>query len=167
MPQAIDVDISREVTAAGRALEPAIKRLKALARLNPSKLKPGALADLLYGLEQLTKQVAVLAAPISDIVGPKVKEVEDHFINILPVGELSGVQGRAARVQITESPVPTVEDWEKFYAHIKKTGSFELLNRAVNRAAVKERWDARKQVPGVGRFISKKVSCTKLNGKGK
>ena len=53
----------------------------------------------------------------------------------------------------------------KFYAHLKKTGDFELLNRALNRAAVNERWAAHKQVPGVGKFHVKKVSCTKLGGK--
>jgi hypothetical protein len=70
-----------------------------------------------------------------------------------------------ARVQITESVVPNLEDPVKFYAFLKKTGDFELLNRALNRAAVNERWAARKQVPGVGKFHVKKVSCTKLGGR--
>lgn len=71
-----------------------------------------------------------------------------------------------SRVQITENSVPVVADWTKFYAHIKKTGSFELLNRAVNRESVKERWELKKQVPGVTAFHAKKVSCTVLRGKG-
>jgi hypothetical protein len=77
------------------------------------------------------------------------------------------VQGQAARVQVTDSAVPTVEaeGWPKLYAYIKRTGSFDLLNRAVNRSAVTERWDNKKQVPGVTVFHVKKVSCTKLGGK--
>lgn len=162
----VDVDVSKELTEASKALAPALKRLKArLAKLDPAKQQPGALADLLYGLEQLAKQLGTLAAPFTDVVQPKIKEVEDHFINTLAVGEATGVQGHSARVQINDQVVPTVENWEAFYAHIKKTGSFELLNRAVNRKAVTERWDAKKQVPGVGRFVAKKVSCTKLSGK--
>jgi hypothetical protein len=55
-----------------------------------------------------------------------------------------------------------VEDWPKLYAHIKKTGEFELMQRRLGETAVKERWDADKQVPGVGRFTAKKVSCTRV-----
>ncbi len=58
-----------------------------------------------------------------------------------------------------------VKDWDAFYKYVARTKSFDLLNRAVNREAARERWDARKQVPGMDKFHAKKVSCTKLNGK--
>jgi hypothetical protein len=93
------------------------------------------------------------------------KQVEDHFIQTLAVGESSGVQGKKSRVQVTEAVRPTITDWDKFYAYIKKNNAFELLNRAPNRVAITERWDAKKQIPGVGSFHDKKVSCTKLSGK--
>ena len=75
------------------------------------------------------------------------------------------MQGHKSRVQVTESVIPTIENWKKFYAHIAKTKQFELLNRAPNRASILERWDNKKQIPGVGKFHAKKVSCTKLGGK--
>ncbi len=158
-----DLTIAAELAAATKALAPALKRLKAAtAKMTPEKMKPGALADALYEMEQVSKQLKVLSAPFDDVLDPKIKEVEEHFIRTLEVGEMSGVQGLAARVQITDAVIPTVDDWEKFYAHIKKTGNFELLNRAPNRKAITERWDAKKQVPGVGKFVKKSVSCTKL-----
>jgi hypothetical protein len=167
MAKTIELDITKEIQAARKALDPALKRLvKDLRGLDPKKFPIGAVADLLYDLRGLAPQLSVVTAQFDDVIGPAAKLVQDYFIDALKVGEASGVQGRYSRVQITDNPVPTVADWKKFYAHIKKSGEFELLNRAVNRAAVKERWDAKKQVPGVTVFHDKKVSCTKLNGKG-
>ena len=160
------VDIEKELRAARAALEPAARRLKkALGDLDPERLAAGAAADLLYTIKQLTSTLGKLAEPLEEVLAPARKTLEEHFINTLAVSDATGVQGHAARVQITDSPEPTVENWDVFYKHIAKTKNFELLNRAVNRAAVKERWEQKKQVPGVGVFHVKKVSCTKLNGK--
>ena len=163
---ALKLDITPEITAAGKALAPAIKRLtKVLSHLDHENMPYGALCDSLYDLKQLSKMLNTLTAPFDDLVLPSVKATEEFFVQKLAVGESSGQQGMKSRVQVTESVIPVVEDWPKFYAHIKKKGEFELLNRAVNRAAVMERWDQKKQIPGVGKFHAKKVSVTKLSGK--
>jgi hypothetical protein len=163
---ALKLDITPEVTAASKALSPAVKRLtKILAGFDADSIPYGALADSLYDLKQLSKILNSITVPFDDLLLPSVKATEEHFVQKLAVGESSGVQGLKSRVQVTESIIPVVKDWEKFYAHIKKKGEFELLNRAVNRAAVQERWDAKKQVPGVDKFHAKKVSVTKLSGK--
>jgi len=167
MSSKLSIDINVEVMAAQKVVAPAVKRLtKALAKLEPKNMPVGAVADLLYDLRQLGKLAATITAPIGEVVEPAVKLLEEHFINTLAVGESSGVQGQHSRIQVTDSVVPVVDDWVKFYAHIAKTKEFELLNRAVNVAAVRERWDAKKKVPGLGTFHHKKVSATKLSGKG-
>jgi hypothetical protein len=160
------LDISAQVEAASKALAPAVKNLtKALAAMDPAGLPVGSLVDALYDLRQLSKVLASITKPLDELIDPKVKQVEDHFIQTLAVGESSGVQGKKSRVQVTEAVRPTITDWDKFYAYIKKNNAFELLNRAPNRVAITERWDAKKQIPGVGSFHDKKVSCTKLSGK--
>ena len=55
---------------------------------------------------------------------------------------------------------PTVEDMGKLYKHIQKTGEFDLLYKRVNNAAVKERWELGKAVPGVGKFPVQTLSVT-------
>lgn len=161
-----EVDVESEAAAARKALEPAEKRLrKALGDFNPENLAPGAAADLLYQMKQASSTLNAMADGLIDTLTTARKALEEHFINTLVVSDATGVQGHAARVQVTDSPEPTVENWDEFYRHISRTKSFELLNRAVNRAAVKERWDQKKRVPGVGVFHIKKVSCTKLSGK--
>ncbi len=166
MKAAPKLDVLPEVTAATKTLAPALKRLtKSLAALDPKDIPIGALADTLYELRQLGKLLGSITAPFDDILAPVIKQTEEFFINQLAVGEASGTQGKKARVQITESIIPTIEDWPKFYAHIKKTGQFELLNRAPNKLSIQERWADRKSIPGVNKFHAKKVSCTKLSGK--
>jgi hypothetical protein len=58
--------------------------------------------------------------------------------------------------------VASVEDWDALYAFIKKKGRFDLLNRAINQAAVKEMWADGKEVPGVTHFGVVKVSINKV-----
>jgi hypothetical protein len=165
-----NLDITPELSAASKALAPAVKRLtKLLATIDHESMPYGALADSLYDMKQLTKMLNTLTAPFDDLLLPSAKAAEEHFVQKLAVGEASGVQGMKSRVQVTEAVIPVVEvstdGWAKVYAHIKKTGHFDLLNKALNKTAVQERWDQHKQVPGVSKFRHKKVSVTKLSGK--
>ena len=116
----------------------------------------GACADLLYLTRQARYKLQHEVAKLEALE----KAVEQRFIDTLSSKDSTGVAGKVGRVQIKPKTVPVVEDWPKFYAHIKKTGEFELMQRRVAEGAVKERWDASKQVPGVGRFSTKTVSCT-------
>lgn len=106
--------------------------------------------------------------------------ISNHIIDNLPKGDEGAIGKRYKGVVKTED-VFQVEDWDAFYAHIKKTGSFELLNRALNKAAVREHTDvlnekldvanakvadpkkrkARKMLPGVKIFKAVKLSVTK------
>lgn len=117
----------------------------------------GALADKLYTMEQeLSKKVKALKE-----YEAQVKALREDFINNLPK-DSSGIMGKVGRVKVTVKVKPTVEDWPSLYAHIKKTGSFELLQKRLGEAAVKERWDDKKEIPGVGRFNAVGLSVVKV-----
>lgn len=118
----------------------------------------GKAADDLYE----TREQRLKLAKIVDAMEAHEKKLKAHFIDNLSKKESSGVAGQHARVQIVRDEEPQVQDWEETYKHIKKTGNFELLNRALNKSAVKERWKAGKEVPGVGHFPIVKVSVTKV-----
>ena len=64
------------------------------------------------------------------------------------VEETHGKVGRAVK---TIEYVGNATDWKKTYAHIKKTGHFELLHKRLSTAALAERWDQGHKVPGVER----------------
>lgn len=65
--------------------------------------------------------------------------IKDHIVDNVSKGEDRGAVGKRFKGVVTTEDVFQVDDWDVFYAHLKKTGEFDLLNRALNQAAVKER----------------------------
>lgn len=114
--------------------------------------------DLLYSMRQerlaLQKQVDELEA--------NEKAFKEHIVQTIPKSNAAGVMGQHYKIQVVTKEVPQVNDWTSFYAYVKKTSGFDLLNKALNKAAVQERWDAGKQVPGVKAFDAVTVSLTKI-----
>jgi hypothetical protein len=118
----------------------------------------GQCADALYNIRQLrlAKQKEV------DELAQREAAYRQHLIDNLPKSDANGITGSVARATIVKEVQPRVADWDKLYAYIKKNNAFELLQRRVSAAAVEERWDADKQVPGVETFTLVKVSLNKV-----
>lgn len=114
-------------------------------------------ADLLYDIRESRY---MLQREVDKFAGQE-KLLSDTIIAKLPADDASGITGAVAHAEVTEKVVPVVEDWDAFYKHVKKTGEFELMQRRLGETAIKERWDAGKAIPGVGRMRVKKVSVTK------
>ena len=138
-----------------------VTKAEAMAKVSKELKVPksfGAMADALYTTRErrlnLQKEVDALAAFES--------KLKSKLIDEMPKKDSSGAAGKLARAQIVQSEEPQAQEWEDIYKYIKKTGSFDLLNRALNKSAVKARWDNGKEVPGVGKFTVTKVSVTKL-----
>lgn len=72
--------------------------------------------------------------------------------------------GRQFLAELTIDEVPRVTDWEKFYAHVAATNSFDLLERRPGKVAFRERWQAGEVVPGTEKFPVDKLSIRKLKG---
>jgi hypothetical protein len=130
-----------------------------MATAKPIKLPKtmGACADLLYE----TREKRLAAQKIVDELAKQESAVREHIINNLPKSD-TGVSGKRARVSVVTKQVPQVKDWDKFYAHVKKTGQFELMQRRLADTAIRERWDNGKQVPGVEAFGVVSVSLNKI-----
>lgn len=118
----------------------------------------GACADKLYNLRQsrLAQQKLV------DVIEAEEKALKEHIINTLPKSEASGVAGKLARVTVTTKEVPQIKNWDAFYKHLKKTGQFDLMQRRLSDAAIKERWEAGKEIPGVEHFQVTTISMNKV-----
>lgn len=118
----------------------------------------GACADKLFELrnKRLEMQKAV------DAVAAEESALKNHIIENLPKSEASGVAGKLARVTVVTKQVPQVKDWDAFYKYVKKTGSFDLMQKRLTDAAIKERWEAGKEVPGVEHFNAVSVSINKV-----
>jgi hypothetical protein len=70
--------------------------------------------------------------------------------------------GTHYKATVLRDEVYTMEDPDKFYAHVKRTGNFHYLTKALNRGAIRERLESGKDVPGLGTFSVKKISLTKV-----
>lgn len=120
--------------------------------------KMGDCADLITELKSkrslLTKQ--------AEEIEKEEKALKQYVIDNLPKSNLTGASGKVSQVKVITKDVPQVEDWDLLYKHIKKTGEFDLLNRALNKTAVDARWEAEKKVPGVKSFKVVSLSVTKV-----
>jgi hypothetical protein len=130
--------------------------MKAKPRTIPKQL--GTVADMLYTERQRRLVEQHMIKDMQDFE----TRLKNHLIDNLPKSEASGVAGRLARATVSTKQVPIVEDWDLFYAYIKKKNAFDLLNRHLNVAAATERLEAGEKIPGLGEFTVVGVSCVKL-----
>lgn len=122
------------------------------------KTKLGGLVDEYHDL----REVRLAVGKVAEALQAEEQRILNHIIDTVDADTEAGAVGKRYKGVIKRELVPVVEDWEKFHAYIKKTGSFDLLNKAINRAAAKERLEAGKAIPGVDTMQAKKLSVTKV-----
>lgn len=91
------------------------------------------------------------------------KSLKQELIDRLKTLANKAVSNGDRLIQLVTENKPQVkpEDWPKLYAHIKKTGEFELLERRLGRTAAQERIDQGIKIPGVSVFPVETISDTK------
>lgn len=118
----------------------------------------GACADALYTI----RQERLKAQKVVDELETNEKAIKAHVIDTLPKSNASGIAGKLARVTVTTKTIAQVQDWPSFYAYVAKNKAFEMLQKRLGDAAIQERWDAGKKVPGVEPFTIVGVSVNKV-----
>lgn len=68
--------------------------------------------------------------------------------------------GNRGIVSVTTSVVPTVKDWEKFHAFIRKHNYFHLLDRRASVTGCRELFETKGMIPGVEPFVKEKLRLT-------
>lgn len=136
---------------------------KKLALKVPKSL--GACADKLFEVREarLAQQKIVDALKADETL------LQNHIIDNLAKGD-AGAVGKHHKVVVKTEDVPQVKDWESFYAYVKANNAFDLLQRRINPAAVKDREEAllenkrakNKTIPGIEKFKAVKLSLTKI-----
>lgn len=123
----------------------------------PTPAPASTLKSLAKDIDEMWKLDVQITAKKDELkkLEEKYKGYENRLIEELPKNTLEGAMGRNALINLKRSPVPTVkpEDWPKLWAHVKKTGEFELIRKQLSVTACRERWDAGKEIPGVERFV--------------
>lgn len=139
-------------------VETLTQQLKKLVEKPGTAKHPAQKADARF----TTRERRLALQKVVDELQAQETALNEWFIENLSKSEATGVAGKLARVQLGSKMIPQVEDWEVFYAHVKKTGEFELLQRRLSETAIKERLEAGKPVPGTKFFHAVTVSCTKI-----
>jgi len=94
--------------------------------------------------EKVNAQLAVLQKASS--------ELEDKILQHFTDEEISSVRVPGGLATKIVEVVPQVDDWDAFYAFVRKQDAFELLQKRITSTAWRERVDAGQEVPGVGTF---------------
>lgn len=109
------------------------------------------LASKLDKILDLDKKIAVLGDQLKKLETER-KQLEEILIDALPKEDLDGLVGLRAVAKLDRQEVPTCEDWTAFYTYVRKNNAFDLLQKRLSVTACRERWEARKVVPGVTKF---------------
>lgn len=117
-----------------------------------------AAADLLYTLRQ---QRYDLNAKI-DTLKEQELALRDHLLRELPTTGATGVAGTIGSVNIVPKVGVRVLDRDTFRTYVVRHHAWELMTQGVNAAAVRERWDEGKEVPGLAQNPYNELSITKV-----
>ncbi len=71
------------------------------------------------------------------------KLYESEVIEQMAANGVPKSSGKLATFSTKQSVVPTVKDWDKFYAYISRTKSFFLLQKRTSDAAVRELFESK------------------------
>ena len=105
----------------------------------------GATIDALWKIVEERKILSAQDKALSE----KEQVLRDHLQNKFVKVGLEGAKGKFATVGLKKQIVAAVTDWDKFYAYIAKNKDTECLQKRPGITALRERWDAGKEIPGV------------------
>jgi hypothetical protein len=123
--------------------------------LNSDTPSLGALNDALWNIREqqrkLQKQLDGLAQEREDL--------ERRLLDAMDAQGTDQSRGTHATATISESIKPQVENWDEFWAFIRRTNSFFLLERRPAAIAYRETMERRrKPIPGVKSFVKRSIT---------
>ena len=92
----------------------------------------------------------------------KVKEnaLNATIIEQMRAQEITAIGGGVVALTLKKTDEPVLEDKQAFWAYAKAEDDMSLFEQRISKSAVKDRWLAGKQVPGVTTFPAYKLSKT-------
>ena len=117
----------------------------------------GSMIDELYALK--------LEAAEYESKAKKIKEIMEGLKNQIILGldaqETTIGAGGTAKVSITMTEIPKVDDWSDFYDYINENQAYHLLQRRPATTACREMLDSGETIPGMSIFNKRDISLRK------
>lgn len=149
----------KEVAQLKKKLEPTqLLKGKDPSKVTIPKRDLGACVDLYEEARRRRLEIQGEAQSFAELES----RLREFLIDNVGKSNTAGVTGRTHRVSVKVKSVPRIEDEAKFMAAAKRKGNEDLLKQTINDAAIRERWDAGKTIPGVGTFEVVSLSLNKL-----
>ena len=133
--------------------------MKTKAKKTSAKL--GAQIDKLYAIRA---ERLKLNERINELKSDE-KVLRERLLRTIPKADLSGARGAIGQANLIPEVYPKITDKDRFLKNLRKTGEFDLIVWHPNSAACKERWEAKRVIPGVMPEGFTKLSVTKVGGK--
>lgn len=113
-----------------------------------------------------TRQERLAADKAAALLKSKEENLKLTIIASMQEQELTAIGGQTVRLELPLEPdyVPHVTDWNVLWAFMVQQHDFSLVERRPSRAAMKERWEANVEVPGVEKFPVYKLSVHQVKG---
>lgn len=117
----------------------------------------GGCIDLLY--EQRAERLKL--QKVVDNAKAEEAKLENHILDTFTKDELRGAKGDLATASVKRDTVVTLVDWDAFLTWAVKTKSWDVLRKQPASTAIKERWEANEEVPGVEPLVKVSLSLTR------
>lgn len=98
----------------------------------------------------------------SEEIKKRETELYNCIMSTLNESTDTGAMGKVYGVQRIEKDQVQVKDWDQVWAHIQKTGNFDLLQKRINEKAARERFEEDDAVPGAEVVKVPTLSFTKV-----
>jgi len=113
-------------------------------------------------LYQETRELRLAMQKETEAVEAREKEIKAYIIDNLSKSDDTGAAGKHHRAQIVMKTAAKIADWGVFCSFIRKNDRFDLLQKRVSEAPIKELWEERDNVPGIEKVNVPDISITKI-----
>jgi hypothetical protein len=79
------------------------------------------------------------------------EQVKDAIISKFREQGLTAMGANNGVVKMAKTVEPQGQDWLEIWKYIRETDQFDLLHKRLSSTAIKERWEAGEEIPGVGK----------------
>jgi hypothetical protein len=101
---------------------------------------------------------------VADKEAATLKETEDDIgkliIEKFRAGNISAQGAGNGLIKMAEVVEPVAEDWPQVWGYIEEHQAWELVHKRITVTAVRERWEAGEEIPGIGRMTKYKLSVS-------
>ncbi len=122
---------------------------------------PTTLGDKINQLYHLRERKRLLKQQLDEL-NEEYESLEREIMGDLDAVGLQLGRGGIAQASITETTVPTVNDWEAFEEYVKNNDALYLFERRVSARSWRELYESGELVPGTEAYVRRRLNLRKL-----